>query len=890
MDSEKQTRQGLIDTTLLEAGWDVSNHSQVIEEFSNTPVLSEPKTQYQPKQFSDYVLLAQDGKPLAVVEAKKTSVDAELGREQAKQYCLNIKVEHSADLPFCFYTNGHELFFWDIDNYPPRKIYRFPTREDLERLRHIRKYKKSLSHELINPTIAGRGYQMSAIRSVMEAIAKKQRDFLLVMATGTGKTRTTIALVDALMRAGYIKKTLFLVDRIALREQALEAFKEHLPDEPCWPKFGETTIAKDRRIYVSTYPTMLNIVRDKEQTLSSHFFDLVIVDESHRSIYSTYGEILEYFDAIRLGLTATPTNIIDHNTFKLFRCEDGLPTFAYSYEEALDHLPPYLCDFQVMKIKTKFQDDGISKRTVSLADQKRLILDGKEIDEINFEGSDLEKKVINKDTNRIIVKEFMQDSIKDDNGVLPAKTIFFCMTKAHARRVEEVFNSLYPEYTGELAKVIVSDDPRAYGKGGLLDQFKNNDMPRVAISVGMLDTGIDIKEISNLVFAKPIYSYTRFWQMIGRGTRLLDENNLKPWCTKKDKFLIIDCWDNFKYFKLNPQGKELNSTTPLPVKLFELRLQKLEAVLSSDTAIADMEKAKIQKMISLFPVSSITIKEAQSHLAILSEDFWQSINTDKIEFLDKQIKPLAKSIVGVDYKAMRFEKDMVSFSLSLIEDDKQKIKSKKDQLIGQIKELPLSINIVAQKKDLIERAKAHKFWNNITEDELNKIVDELSSLMKYREEVSTIQTVKLDLQDIIKEKEFIEFGADQESVSITKYKEMVENKINQLLQENTILQKLNKGEQISHQESEELAATLHKEDPFITIDLLRRVYMNKKAPFLKFIKHILGLEELKNFPDSVSQSFEKFIQLHTNLTKTQLNFLQLLETYLIDKGDKPHPH
>ena len=885
MNSEKETRQELIDKKLLRAGWDINNHSQVVEEFTNIPIIAKQTAQYGAKQFCDYVLFGQNGKPLAVVEAKKTSKDAELGREQAKQYCQNIERKHGIDLPFCFYTNGNDIFFWDIVNYPPRRIFSFPTREDLERLKHINKYRKSLSHEFINPDIAGRGYQMSAIRSVMEAIAKKQRDFLLVMATGTGKTRTTIALVDALMRAGYVKKILFLVDRIALREQAIEVFKEYLPDEPIWPKFGESDIAKDRRIYVSTYPTMLNIIRDEESSLSSHFFDLVVVDESHRSIYNTYGDILDYFDAIRLGLTATPTNIIDHNTFKLFQCKNGLPTFAYSYEEALDHLPPYLCDFQVMKLKTKFQDSGINKRTVSLKDQKRLMLDGKEIEEINFEGTDLEKSVINKDTNRIIVKEFMTDSIKDDNGVLPAKTIFFCMTKAHARRVEDVFNTLYPEHVGELAKVIVSDDSRAYGKGGLLDQFKNSDMPRVAISVGMLDTGVDIKEVSNLVFAKPIYSYTRFWQMIGRGTRLLDENNLRPWCRKKDKFLIIDCWDNFEYFKLNPQGKDLTPSTPLPVKLFELRLQKLELILEQDKAVAENEKIYLKKMVALFPSESTTIKEAQNSLDKLNAGFWDNLDSNKINFLDKQIKPLAKSIVGVDYKAMRFEKDVVSFSLSVIEEDKQKVESKKEKLIVQIKELPLSINIVAQKKELIEQAKEHKFWNRVNDDELNDIATALSPLMKYREELSPKQTVKLDLQDIIKEKEFVEFGADRESVSISKYKEMVEEKVNDLLKDNPILQKLKNGYSITHQEIEELAGTLHKEDPFITIDLLRRVYMNKKAPFLKFIKHILGIETLQNFPDTVSQSFKKFIQMHTNLTQTQLKFLELLQNYLIDNGD-----
>lgn len=884
MNSEKKTRQELIDKKLLQAGWDVKNLSQVVEEYTTTSIIAESVAPYGAKQFCDYVLLGQDGKPLAVIEAKKSSKDAKLGREQARQYCQNIKMEHKIDLPFCFYTNGNDIYFWDIGNYTPRSILSFPTREDLERLRHINNYKKPLSHEFINPYIAGRGYQMSAIRSVMEAIGKKQRNFLLVMATGTGKTRTTIALVDALMRAGYVKRTLFLVDRIALREQAIEAFKEHLPDEPHWPKFGETDIEKDRRIYVSTYPSMLNIIRDKENTLSSHFFDLVIVDESHRSIYNTYGDILDYFDAIRLGLTATPTNIIDRNTFKLFQCEDGLPTFAYSYEEALDHQPPYLCDFQVMKLKTKFQESGINKRTVSLEDQKRLILDGKEIEEINFEGTDLEKSVINKDTNRIIVKEFMTDSIKDDNGVLPAKTIFFCMTKAHARRIEEVFNALYPEHAGELAKVIVSDDSRAYGKGGLLDQFKNSDMPRVAISVGMLDTGVDIKEICNLVFAKPIYSYTRFWQMIGRGTRLLDENNLRLWCKQKDKFLIIDCWDNFEYFKLNPQGRDLNLSTPLPVKLFELRLQKLELVVEQNKAIAESEKTYLKKIIDLFPKESITIKEAQNNLDALTIDFWNSLESKRIKFLDKEIKPLAKSIVGVDYKAMRFEKDVVSFSLSLIEDDKQKIDSKKEKLMTQIKELPLSINIVAKQKALIEQAKEHKYWNKVNDEGLCELIAALSPLMKYREELSPKKTTKLDLQDIIKEKEFVEFGADRESVSISKYKAMVEKKVNDLLKENPVLQKLKNGNSITLQEIEELADALHKEDPFITIDLLRRVYMNKKAPFLKFIKHILGLESLQNFPDSVSQSFKSFIQAHSNLTQTQLTFLELLQSYIIDKG------
>jgi type I restriction enzyme R subunit len=302
-----------------------------------------------------------------------------------------------------------------------------------------------LAGELINTKIAGRGYQISAIRAVMEAIEKRKRMFLLVMATGTGKTRTCIAMVDALMRAGWAERVLFLVDRIALREQASDAFKEHLPNEPRWPKEREKEITTERRIYFSTYPTMLNIIRDENNPLSSHFFDLIVVDESHRSIYNSYQEVLSYFNTITLGLTATPTDVIDHNTFQLFETEDGVPTFAYSYEEAVNHIPPYLCNFQVMKIKTRFQAEGINKCSVSLEDQKRLILEGKEIAEINFQGTE----------------------------------------------IEEIFDSLYPEYKGELAKVLVSDDPRVYGKSGLLHQFMHDDMPRIALSVDMLDTGIE---------------------------------------------------------------------------------------------------------------------------------------------------------------------------------------------------------------------------------------------------------------------------------------------------------------------------------------------------------------------------------------------------------------
>lgn len=890
MKNEKLTRKEIIDIRLKKAGWNLQDRTQVVEEYDiivDEIKVKEGVNPYSGHQYSDYVLLGSNGKPIAVIEAKKTSVDPSIGREQAKQYCYNIQSTQGGDLPFCFYTNGHDIFFWDLDNYPPRKVHGFPTRDDIERYSYIRKARKSLVGESINTKIAGRDFQIGAIRAVLEAVEKRKKKFLLVMATGTGKTRTCIALVDALMRFGWAERALFLVDRVALQNQTLDAFKEHLPNEPRWPKPNEKEIATDRRIYVSTYPSMLNIIRDEKKSLSPHFFDLIIVDESHRSIYNTYGEILDYFNTITLGLTATPTDVIDHNTFQLFDCEDGVPTFAYSYEEAVNHIPPYLSDFQVMKIKTKFQEEGISKRTISLEDQQKLILEGKEIEEINYEGTQIEKNVVNRGTNALIVREFMEESIKDSNGVLPGKTIFFCMTKAHARRMEAIFDSLYPEYKGELAKVIVSEDPRVYGKGGLLDQFTNNDLPRIGISVDMLDTGIDIREITNLVFAKPVYSYTKFWQMIGRGTRLLEPEKIKPWCTVKDSFLILDCWDNFEYFKLNPKGKQVNTQIPLPVRLFGLRLDKIEkAIELNETEIAVKEIENLKLQIGLLPKNSVVILDAQHELQRLGDDnFYIQLAHEKIDFLRSFVKPLFRTIANVEFKAMRFEKDIVEVSLAHLSSEKEKFETLKESIVEEIGELPLTVNIVSKEQDLIRKAQTNQYWATANEEKFDELILKISPLMKFRDSVVPLSPAKFNLKDMIFSKEKVEFGPQHESVSITRYKELVEEKVNALVSSNPLLQKLKDGKSLDKTEAEELTEVLHNEHPHITVDLLRKVYNNRKAELEQFVKHILGIEILETFPNSVSKSFEKFIADHSYLNSRQLEFLQLLQTYLIEKGE-----
>lgn len=889
--SEAQTRKELIDQQLKLAGWNVQDQSQVATEYNIGVApdagVQEPAAAYYKYQYSDYVLLGKNGKPLAVIEAKKTGLNAQLGQEQARQYCYNIQKSQGGELPFCLYTNGLETYFWDLGNYPPKKVMGFPSRDDLERYAYLRRNRKPLAAELINTNIAGRDYQIRAIRSVMEGLEQKKSQFLLVMATGTGKTRTCVALVDALMRAGWIERTLFLVDRIALRDQGLDAFKEHLPNEPRWPKLGEKLIASDRRIYVATYPTMLNIIRDEANSLSPHFFDLVVVDESHRSIYNTYQEVLNYFNTTTLGLTATPTDVIDHNTFKLFACNDGLPTFAYSYEEAVQHKPPYLSSFQVMKIQTKFQKEGINKRSISLEDQKQLILEGKEVVEINFEGSDLEKTVTNKGTNVAIVKAFMDECIKDSNGVLPGKTIFFCTGKPHARRMEEVFNALYPEYNGELARVLVSDDSRVYGKGGLLHQFKHNNMPRVAISVDMLDTGIDVRELVNLVFAKPVYSYTKFWQMIGRGTRLLEPQKMKPWCLKKEAFLIMDCWDNFEYFKLQPKGKALKTQVPLPLRFARLRLDKIEKALERGReAIANKETLLFRQQIALLPRQSVALKEARTHLARLEEEtFWQPLTSEKLDFLRQHILPLFKTQSQIDFKAMRFQKEVLETSLAHLMQESEQLEALKEHLKEQVADLSLGVNLVAKERTYINQVLSNRFWARITDAQFDEMAERLSPLLKFTEQnkVSKV-TTQLNLRDLVQTREMVEFGPEKEAVSISQYRDMVERKIAEMSERHPVLQKLKAGHSINEAERQDLATALFEENPHITEELLRKAYKQQKASFMQFIKHILGLEALQSFDEQVSTAVQNFIKAHSQLSSAQIDFLHLLRDYMIERG------
>ena len=894
--SEAQTRQEIIDKRLALAGWDLSDPTQVTEELDidltkgSPKAVSDRRSRYSGHQFVDYALL-QRGKPIAVVEAKKTSKDAQIGQEQALQYAKNLQMLNGGQVPFVSYTNGHKIYFWDTERYPPVPVHGFPTPDDLEWQLERRLSQRPMSLEMINTDIAGRDYQVAGIRTIIEQIEKGRQKFLLVMATGTGKTRVAVALTDVLMRAHWVKRVLFLVDRIALREQALnESFKAHLPSTPRWPNRGEVAFSRDRRVYVTTYPTMLNLIEagtTPQSWISPFFFDLIIADESHRSIYNVYKQVVDYFYGVKLGLTATPRDHVDHDTYNLFDCQAGDPSYLYTYEEAVNHDPPYLSDYEVLNVRSKFQLTGIKGKTLPADVQLQLLGDGTDPDDVDFEGTELEYKVTNSGTNALIVREFMEESIKDVNGVLPGKSIIFAVSKKHAWRLQELFDQLYPEHRGKLARVLVSEDRRVYGKGGLLDQFKNQDLPRVAISVDMLDTGVDVREVVNLVFAKPVYSYVKFWQMIGRGTRVLleDEDSRNSWCREKDKFLIIDCWGNFEYFKMNPPGKEPGTQVPVPVRLFRARLDKLEAAIAADAGdVGEAVKGDLRADLADLPANNVIVSENAEQLArVKDEDFWQHLTEKEIGFLRSTIAPVLRARSGVCFRALRFEVDVTELGTAMLSQQAEAFETLKDSIITQVSELPLKVNVVSKEEKLIKDVLNDEWWASANEEKLGELVTRLGPLMKYRDPKRQ-PMMELDLEDLVAVKETVEFGPQNERMSRSLYREKVELFVRALVAENPVLQAIQRGEPVGDSELEELAQLLARQDPFVTEALLRRTYDNKRATFLQFLKHILQIEQIESWSTEITRAFDEFIAEHNDYGALQIRFIQTLRTFLLETG------
>jgi len=729
--NEVKTRIDLIDKELNKSGWDVKDITKVIQEYEIELDDNLPAFFDKTKRFVDYVLLNKQGNIIAVVEAKRETKTVSSAKTQAEYYARRI--ENKQDFtPFIYITNGLEIEFWDSKNYPIRKLLSYHSLEDLETYRKRNDNNIKLSSELLNKDIAGRYYQVNAITKTLESLTNKHRSILWVMATGTGKTRTIISLVDILLRQGFIKRVLFLADRRELARQAMDNFKEHLPNQSR-ERIETNNFQKDKRLYVSTYQTMMSLL--KKTDISQGFFDLIVADESHRSIYNYYGHLFLKFDALKLGLTATPIDFIDRDTYQFFGTDKGNPTFAYTYEEAIKD--KFLSDYEVLSIQTKFQKEGIKFDKVSKEEQEKLKNSGYIEDDIDFEGSSIEKMVINDDTNRKILTAFMDKCYMHPITNLPAKTIVFAVSQKHANRLAELFDELFPQYNSKVAKVIVSG---LNNTDELIKEFRDTKSDfNIAISVDMLDTGIDVPSIMNLVFAKPVFSRAKFWQMIGRGTRLYTEDFIK------EKFVIFDFWENFTYFEENPEGFEPAEQISLNRKIFNENLKLLKELEGQEFEVI---KEEIKFQIEALPKEDYFIKSKKTILSKVNKEFYNNLKENLLSL--GNISELIDRIEVKEPQELQFKIKVKKLQNVKIKKDTKLAEKYINSILNDIELLRKnkSLSVVKEHIDLLDTASSGKYWYDLDFDTTNGITNIIAPLMKYKSKTK-IEVVHFDLEDYI---------------------------------------------------------------------------------------------------------------------------------------------
>ena len=674
--SEFQTRKIYIDVDLKFMGWKFDGTDADVQE--EYPVQGMAGVVGQ-MGYCDYVLFGKDGLPLAVIEAKRTSKDPNIGRKQAVLYadCLERKFGRR---PMMFTTNGFETYYWDDQSGPQRKVSGVFSKEDLQKLMNRRAERQDLMSIPIDDKITDRYYQKEAIRAVCGQIEQGFRKHLLVMATGTGKTRTASSLTDVLSRSKWITNILFLADRTALVKQAKDDFKRYLPDMSLC-NLCSNKDDRNARIVFSTYPTILNAIddtksRDGRQLFTPAHFDLIIIDESHRSIFKKYRAIFEYFDALMVGLTATPKTDVDRNTYDFFEMEHGVPTYAYDYETAVyqDHV---LVPYYNYEVKTKFLDEGITYDDLSDEDKERyeddFIEDGMMPDFIP--SAALNKFVFNEKTVDMVLQDLMERGIKVAGGDRLGKPIIFAQNKRHAEFILERFNKLYPQYHGSFAQRVICDDSYAQT---IIDDFKQPEKePHIAVSVDMMDTGIDVPECVNLVFFKKVRSKAKFWQMIGRGTRLCKGlscvDQVDGAYTDKRRFLIFDYCGNFEYFREHKEGYEARETKTLSENIFGKQIKISMALQESTFAGENYQTWRNElvetchKQVTALNPELISVKLRMQYVEkYKKQDAFLSISEgDKGELLT-QIAPLVQS-EETDEFAKRFDNFMYGLILAHIE-------------------------------------------------------------------------------------------------------------------------------------------------------------------------------------------------------------------------------
>lgn len=879
--SEFKTRKIYIDVDMKQMGWKFTGTDADVQEEYSVEDMAGVVGQ---KGYCDYVLFGKDGMPLAVVEAKRTSKDPNSGRRQVMLYadCLERKFGRR---PMMFTTNGFETYFWDDQTAPQRRVSGIFSKDDLQKLMNRRSECMDLMTVPIDDKITDRYYQKEAIRAVCEQIQRGFRKHLLVMATGTGKTRTSSSLTDVLSRGKQVTNILFLADRTALVKQAKDDFKNYLPDMSLC---NLCTNKDDRnaRIVFSTYPTMLNAIddiksKDGTRLFTPAHFDLIIIDESHRSIFKKYRVIFEYFDAIMVGLTATPKTEVDRNTYDFFEMEHGVPTYAYDYETAAyqDHV---LVPYYNYEVHTKFLEEGIIYDDLSEKDKERFEEDFGEDGFVpeRISSAAMNKFIFNELTVDTVLQDLMERGIHVAGGDRIGKTIIFAQNKRHAEFIIERFNKLYPKYKGTFSQRVVHDD--AYAQT-VIDDFKIADkLPFIAVSVDMMDTGIDVPECVNLVFFKKVHSKTKFWQMIGRGTRLCKGltciDRIDGEYTDKRRFLIFDYCGNFEYFRAHKEGFESKETKTLSENIFGKQVRLISLLQENDYAEEDYRNWRkvlsdtcLQQIRALnTELTAVKLKlryvekyKKESAFALLSEG-------DKGDLL-QHIAPLIQ-VDDTDELAKRFDNFMYGMMLAWAEHTPA-FKYAKKQLCGIASALEQKVSIpqIKEKLDVIQSINSDDFWNANDILLFEKIREELRELIKFLDSDAGKEPIITRLTDPII------LQQDGEQLDSAYDFEDYRKKVNRYIDEHSnslVIHKLTHNIRLTNDDYQEL-------ERIFTSELGSKNDYEREfgdTPFGLLVRKIAKLDH-----EAAMQAFSKFIN-DESLNQRQIAFVHKIINHMEQNG------
>jgi len=871
--SEAQTRKQYIDLYLREAGWKVLNKDNVkLPEKAGVEIKVQGMPNDQGVGYVDYVLYGGNGKPLAVIEAKKTSVSPIKGKEQALLYakCLQQKYGY---IPIVYYTNGYQIWIIDQLGYPARQVFGFHNIKELEYLMQLRQ-RGSIDDLTINEDISDRPYQKMAITNVVESFNQKRRKALLVMATGTGKTRTAISLVELLQRNSWVKNVLFLVDRTALVTQAKRSFNKLLPNYTI-----SVLSDKDQqpdlnaRLVFSTYQTMINRIDGDNRIFGIGRFDLIIIDEAHRSIFNKYKAIFTYFDSLLVGLTATPRDEIERSTYSLFDLEEGLPTFHYEMEEAVkDH---YLVGYSVLDRTTKFLKQGIKYNELSKEEKEEyentfLTPEGDLPTELS--GTEFFKKIYNDNTVDLVLQSLMNEGLRVNGGDMIGKTIIFAFNHIHAELIVKRFEKLYPELGPEYCKLV--DNYVTYAQN-IIDIFSvRNKMPQIAVSVDMLDTGIDVPDILNLVFFKRIYSKIKFVQMIGRGTRKSED--IFGFSKHKNLFYIFDFCDNFSFFEINSEGRKINQGFSMTQKVFQMKLDLLFELQKQEHQTNDFHKtyyenikAELYQTVRNFNRNRILVRDNMPLVDKYSvESKWTYLSKFDIQEVKNNLTLLVDSDKDVE-SAKAFDLKVFYIMLSLVSEDVVAKKAIKQVVrISQALLERLSIPQVAEKKDLLLEVSTQTYWNKVNIETLEHLRNEIRYLIQYITDEVGIYSI--DFKD-----ELIDQGI--KDVNIIDFKTYEEKVIDYLLsnQVNDTIIKIKMLDRINADDLKELERILWQElgtkDDYFNV--------TKENNLAAFIRSIVGIEQV-----AINSKFSEYLNSN-ELTSKQQEFVKSIINYVQQNGD-----